>query len=135
MGVAQLERIEAIIETKRTIARKYTERLADTQGLRLPVEKDYARNIYWMYAVVVDPEFGMSRDQLAEALLEHGIETRTFFCPLNLQPAYLQRQAVRPLPCPEAVRLWERGLYLPSGCLLTDDQITHVSQTIRSLGR
>jgi hypothetical protein len=31
--------------------------------------------------------------------------------------------------------LWERGLYLPSGCLLTDDQITHVSQTIRSLGR
>jgi perosamine synthetase len=135
MGVAQLERIEAIVETKRTIARKYTERLAGARGLRLPVEKDYARNIYWMYAVVVDPEFGMSRDQLAEALLEHGIETRTFFCPLNLQPAYLQRRVVRPLPCPEAVRLWERGLYLPSGCLLTDDQITHVSQTIRSLGR
>jgi len=135
VGVAQLERIEDIIETKRAIARKYTERLAGTRGLRLPIEKDYARNIYWMYGVVVDPEFGMDRDHLADALLERGIETRTFFCPLNLQPAYQRRGAIRELPCPQAVMLWERGMYLPSGCLLTDQQITLVSQVIRNLAR
>jgi perosamine synthetase len=131
VGVGQLERIDHIIETKRDIARRYSARLAGTPGLRLPVEKEYARNVYWMYGVVVDPEFGMSRDALADALLERGIETRTFFCPLNLQPAYQNRGAVRDIPCPEAVRLWERGLYLPSGCQLADQQIDHIAETIR----
>ncbi len=134
IGLAQLERIEEIIETKRAIARKYTEQLVGVRGLRLPVEKDYARNIYWMYGIVVDPEFGITRDDLAKALSERKIDTRTFFYPLNIQPVYQKRNAVRPLPCPEAENLWMRGLYLPSGCALTDEQINIVCQAIRKLG-
>jgi perosamine synthetase len=135
IGLAQLERIEEIIETKRAISRRYTEELTGVRGLRLPVEKDYARNVYWMYGIVVDPEFGISRDALAGALRERGVDTRTFFCPLNLQPVYLKRDAVRTIPCPEAEKLWERGLYLPSGCALTDEQIGTVCQAIRDLER
>jgi perosamine synthetase len=134
IGVAQFERIEEIIEAKRAIARKYTAGLKGIRGLRLPVEKSYARNVYWMYAVVVDPEFGMPRDQLAAALGERGIDSRTFFCPLNLQPAYQRRKAVREVSCPEAEILWERGLYLPSGCTLTDEHLTTVCQAFRDLG-
>ena len=134
IGVAQLERIEEIIETKRAIARKYSGLLADVRGLRLPVEKRYARNVYWMYGIVVDPEFGMTRDQLSAALCERGIDTRTFFCPLNLQPAYLRRHAVREVRCPLAEDLWERGLYLPSSCTLTDEQIATVCAAIQELG-
>lgn len=134
IGLGQLERVEEIIETKRTIARKYTSQLVDVRGLRLPVEKDYARNVYWMYGVVVDPEFGMTRDELSEALCQCGVDTRTFFCPLNIQPVYKKRDAVRALPCPEAERLWECGLYLPSGCALTDEQINTVCRAIRDQG-
>jgi perosamine synthetase len=135
IGLAQLERIEEIIETKRAIAHKYNEQLVKVRGLRLPVEKDYARNIYWMYGIVVEPEFGMTRDDLARALHERKIDTRTFFCPLNIQPVYQKRNAVWPLPCPEAGRLWERGLYLPSGCALTDEQIGTICRAIYDLAR
>jgi perosamine synthetase len=129
-----LERIEAVIGTKRAIARKYTKLLADVSGLRLPVEKPYARSVYWMYGIVVEPEFGVTRDHLAAVLCEHGIDTRTFFCPLNLQPAYLRRHAVRLIQCPTAEELWERGLYLPSACTLTDEQIALVCGVVRDLG-
>jgi perosamine synthetase len=134
IGLGQLERIEEIIEIKRTIAREYTERLTDVRGLHLPVEKDYARNVYWMYGVVIDPDFGMTRDEFATALRVCGIDTRTFFCPLNIQPVYHKRNVVRTLPCPEAEKLWERGLYLPSGLTLTDAQIKNICNTIRNLG-
>jgi perosamine synthetase len=134
LGLAQLERIEEIIETKRTIARNYTERLRGIRGLRLPIEKDYARNVYWMYGIVIEPEFGMTRDKLTVVLRQRGIDTRTFFCPLNIQPVYQKLNAVRATRCPEAEKLWRNGLYLPSGCALTDEQIVTICQTIRELG-
>jgi perosamine synthetase len=133
IGLAQLERIEEIIEKKRAIARKYTEQLTGIRGLHLPVEKEYARNVYWMYCIVVDPEFGMTRDELALARREHGVDTRTFFYPLNIQPVYQKLNAVRKAPCPVAEKLWERGLYLPSGCALTEEQIETICQTIHTL--
>jgi perosamine synthetase len=88
-----------------------------------------------MYGIIVEPEFGMTRNDFAKALLERKIDTRTFFCPLNIQPVYQKRNAVRPLRCPEAERLWERGLYLPSGCALTNEQIEIICQAIHDLKR
>lgn len=135
IGVSQLERIDEIIASKRKLAKRYNEGLRAVDGLRLPVEKTDARNVYWMYALVVEPEFGMSRDELALALRSKGIETRTFFCPLNVQPCYLKQNAVKPLPCPEAEMLWECGLYLPSGLTLTDEEVVYVVDTIRDLSK
>ena len=115
MGLAQLHRIDRILKDKRRVADAYTAGLSKIPGLRLPAEKEWARNVHWMYAVAVRPEFGISRDQLAERLAAQGIETRTFFCPMNQQPCLTERPGFRPGKCPVADRLWETGLYLPSG--------------------
>jgi perosamine synthetase len=136
LGVAQFARIEGVIERKRQIAADYTDRLAYIPGLRLPVEKPYARNVYWMYCVVVDPaEFGTTRDVLVNELRADGVETRTMFCPLNYQPSLLDRRAVRDTPCPVAENLWRNGLYLPSGCSLTDGEIDHICAAIRRVAK
>ena len=66
-----------------------------------------------MYGVLVEDEFGLSRDELAAELLERGIESRTFFCPMNLQPFLRDQPGFRNVPCPVAEDLWRRGLYLP----------------------
>ena len=59
----------------------------------------------------------------ARWLADGGVESRTFFCPMSLQP-FLQRQpGFRPVPCPVAERLWTTGLYLPSSVTLSDDEI------------
>jgi perosamine synthetase len=132
MGRVQLQRIESTIEAKRRMAHAYTARLEGIQGIRTPVELDWARNVYWMYGVEVTESFSLTRDELRTWLAEGGIDSRTFFCPLSLQP-FLQRQpGFRPTPCPVAERLWTTGLYLPSSATLSDDEIQTVVERVRA---
>lgn len=131
MGLVQTRKIERIVAKKQHMGETYTRYLSDIPGLQLPVEKDWARNVYWMYGVVVKPEFGMNRDQLAEWLREKGIETRTFFCPMNQQPVLLDYPGFRAVPCPVADNLWESGLYLPSSHTLTEEQMAYIAESIQ----
>lgn len=130
MGLAQLQKIEKILIEKRRVAHTYHRYLSEIAGLQLPVEAEWARNVYWMYAVVVKAGFGMSRDQLASLLLKSGIDTRTFFCPMNQQPFLRSQTGFRDIPCPVADSLWENGLYLPSSYTLTEDEIRSVAKVI-----
>ena len=133
MGVAQLNKIEHIIEEKRRVAHTYTRYLSDIPGLQLPVELDWARNVYWMYALTVQPDFGLTRDQLVAKLADAGIETRTFFCPMNQQPCLQGIPGFCADPLPVADQLWTTGLYLPSTHTLTEQQIQHITDIIHSL--
>lgn len=131
MGLAQLHKIDRIIAEKRRVAHTYADCLQDIPGLQLPVELSWAFNVYWMYAIVVNTEFGITRDQLAEALWADGIQTRTFFCPMNQQPVLQSLPGFRDVPCPVADRLWETGLYLPSSWNLSDETISKIADNIR----
>jgi perosamine synthetase len=135
MGLAQLARIEPIIAEKRRVAQTYSRLLKDVPGLQLPAELPDARNVYWMYAITVGPEFGITRDQLAQTLAAQGIETRTFFCPMNRQPFLKKQAGFRDIPCPVADRIWESGLYLPSANRLDEAAIAHIAGAVRAAGR
>jgi perosamine synthetase len=130
LGLAQFHKIEHIVEQKRRVAARYSRNLANIEGLQLPAELDWARNVYWMYGVVVKPGFGISRDKLTEALNERGIQTRTFFCPMNQQPVLQKMDSFRNVPCPVADSLWENGLYLPSTWNLSDETIDLICEAI-----
>ncbi|MDA9519250.1 glutamine--scyllo-inositol aminotransferase [Bradyrhizobium sp. CCBAU 11434] len=130
MGLAQFEKIEQIIADKRRVAAAYNSLLGKVPGLRLPVELNWARNVYWMYALTVEPEFGLTRDELASRLAKAGIETRTFFCPMNQQPILKEMPGFQSDGCPVADGLWERGLYLPSAPSLSDEKLQYVTDAI-----
>ena len=130
MGLAQLSKIERIIADKRRVAQTYNKYLRDIPGVQLPAELDWARNVYWMYGIVVQPEFGVTRDQLTASLKKDGIDTRTFFCPMNQQPCLQSIPGFRAIPCPVADRLWERGLYLPSTHTLSEETIKQIAARI-----
>ncbi|HEX4410965.1 MAG TPA: DegT/DnrJ/EryC1/StrS family aminotransferase [Xanthobacteraceae bacterium] len=133
MGVVQVEKLSLVIEAKRRMAKKYGEVLGEIPGLRLPVEAAWARHVYWMYGVVVDSEFGVSRDELAGELSRRGIETRTFFCPMNAQPCFGSMDGFRAVPTPVADMLWQRGFYLPSSHTLTGGQIEGIGSAIAEI--
>jgi len=135
MGVGQLSRIESIISEKRRVAALYSEGLAGISGLQLPVEKNYARNVYWMYGVKLNPEFNVSRDMLMTKLNETGIETRTFFCPMNLQPCFHRLGLFQDVSCPVSENLWQNGLYLPSTYTLDKQSISFITETIGKIQR
>lgn len=135
LGLSQLGRIEQIIAGKRRVAQSYRRELEGVRGLRLPVELEWARNVYWMFAVVVEPEFGISRDALMARLREAGIETRTFFCGMNQQPFLKSQPGYREVPCPVADRLWTSGLYLPSTAALDEASIARIAEAVRRAPR
>ena len=132
VGLAQMERIDDFLETKRRNAGLYTSMLKDIPGLTLPVEKPWCRSSFWMYGILVDEkEFGISRDELQKKLEEKGIETRIFFRNMHNQPAYQKMGLFRDGKYPVADMLEERGAYLPSGTKLTEEEIKYVCNAIR----
>lgn len=75
----------------------------------------------------------MSRDQLRTYLASYGIETRTFFIPMHLQPIYYRRY--EPKRFPVAERLCGTGLYLPSASSLAEEVIDYITDAIRKAHR
>jgi perosamine synthetase len=132
MGLVQLDRIDFILEQKRRVAQTYDRLFEDVRGIVTPVELEWARNVYWMYGIVVTDEFPLSRDELMGYLAERGIESRTFFCPMSMQPFLRRQEGFRDVPCPVAERLWERGMYIPCGIDLSDDVLAEIVDTIRA---
>ena len=133
MGLVQCRKIDKIIAEKIRVADTYTRCLSEIDGLQLPVQSPVGRHVYWMYGIVVQQHFGLTRDELSAQLREAGIDTRTFFCPMNLQPCLQAQPGFRPLPCPVAERLWTTGFYLPSSHTLDKQTIQRIADAIRSI--
>jgi perosamine synthetase len=133
LGLAQVERFDEIVARKRWMGHEYTRRLQDIAMLQLPVEEPWARQVYWMYGVVLAEERGMDAGAFARRLRERGVDTRPFFLGMHEQPLLLQRGLFRDEAYPVASRLARQGLYLPSGLTLTEEQIDQVCAAIRDI--
>ena len=133
IGLGQLERIDEIIAKKRWMGKAYTERLQGIPGLQLPVEETWARQVYWMYGVVLDESTGMNAVQFAKQLKEKGIETRPFFLGMHEQPVFRDMGLFLDEKYPVSERIARQGLYLPSGLSLTEKQMNFVCHTIRAI--
>jgi perosamine synthetase len=133
IGLAQLERIDTFVAARRATAQRYTALLGDLPGLRLPVEKPWARNVYWMYGIVAGKGAPVSRDRLAGLLAARGVETRTFFVPVHQQPVCRRRGLFRDECYPVAEELGRNGLYLPSGSGLTGEEIEFTSRCLHGI--
>lgn len=129
IGLAQVERLDELVDARRRNAERYREALADVPGIVTPPRNPDAEGVHWMFGVLVEDAFGASRDDLRMALAAEGIETRTFFVPLHQQPSYLAQNEGRRLPVAE--HLSARGLYLPSSPSLTPQEIERVAGAVR----
>jgi perosamine synthetase len=133
IGVAQTELVEEKIARKRWIGQTYNELLAGKPGLVLPHEEPWAKNVYWMYGIVLEDSFGVAKDDLMKKLKVKGVDTRSFFCPMSLQPVFQGSDPRFPDVTgdyPVSVDLWNRGLYLPSGLGLTRPQMEEVVEKL-----
>jgi perosamine synthetase len=132
LGVGQMAHVEEFLQKKVWMAEAYAKGLQGVPGLRLPITKNYAKNVYWMYAVLIEKEFPLSKDQLRAALKERGIDTRDFFYSVASQPLVSQYvSADQHFPVAEDIQ--ERGFYLPSGLALTQEQVDYVCTAIHDL--
>jgi len=121
IGLAQLERIDQLLAIRQRNAAHYQRRLASVAGLTLPPAMAWAENVYWMYSVIIEDEFGLPRDAVRARLRAENIDTRPFFYPVHTLPMYQTGQSL-----PIAEDLGRRGINLPSASTLTPDQIDRV---------
>lgn len=80
LGLAQLKKINRVVEKKRWIGKLYQELLRDIEVINLPIEKtDYSENIYWVFPITLKDEYKKNAKDIMRELRERGIGTRPFF--------------------------------------------------------
>ena len=140
IGCAQVEQFDKVIRLKRNIAESYTNALSDLPHIQLPTEKEWAKNAFWVYGIVLKKPLTIDRDTLIKSLYERGVDTRPFFFPLHRQPVFLGNEAPLGKNYPDvdgafpiSDQIGENGLYLPSSPNLTMNEITYICHTLREL--
>lgn len=131
IGRGQMEVLPAHVARRREIHALYARLLADVPGVAVKEAPgaDFASN-FWLTCVLVDPEkFGMDCDALRLALAAADVESRLLWKPMHLQPVYAKNPFYG---SGVSEKIFARGLCLPSGSSLTDDDVARVVETIRA---
>ncbi len=130
LGRNQVDRMPELLRRKRRMAEIYRRLLADIPGLEHPPEMSWARSMYWMYGIVLGQQHHCGAVDFAVRLRQLGVDTRPFFAGMHQQPALLERGLFAGESYPQADRLAERGLYLPSGLGTSESQFEQVSEAV-----
>jgi len=130
LGVAQMDRIDDVIERKRRNARLYNSLLKEVPGITLPPEAPWARPVYWLYTILIEKNFTISRARLIKELAQRGIDSRPVFYAISSLPPYRNGRHER---FPVADKISTQGLSLPSSPLLTAESIERVCDAIKKL--
>lgn len=133
IGRGQLRLLPDRVAARRRVNHYYREALGDLPGVSFMPEAAYGQSNGWLTCITIDPaRFGASREEVRLSLEAANIEARPVWKPLHLQPVFAD--------CPHrggsvAEGLFERGLCLPSGSSLSDDDLERIVDLIRSTRR
>jgi perosamine synthetase len=130
IGVAQLGKLDEILERRSTVADRYTRLLADVPGLGLPCLDDADHLRSWFVYVVALPH-GVDREPVIEALRERGIQTARYLPCIHLQSYMRERYGFHEGMCPVAEAASTRTLALPFHAGLEVDDQEYVAASLR----
>jgi perosamine synthetase len=134
LAYAQLNKIDTLIEGRRRVNETYRQRLKGVPGLTFQPEQPWAKNIYWMSAMVVDrQETGFTRDDLEAHLAGQSIQTRRLFAGMDRQPVFTKMGIEVAGEFPVSDWLGDNGLYLPSSSHLQEQKIHRIADAILKL--
>jgi perosamine synthetase len=135
IGLAQLERLDELIERKRHIFGWYQEALRGLEGVTLNAEPPGTFNSYWMVTAVLDPRLGLEKARVIAALGERGISGRPVFSPLSAIPAFANHPSSERARARNAVSyaVGPYGVNLPSALMLDESTVAQVADAFRAI--
>jgi perosamine synthetase len=134
IGVAQLEKLEHFIQKRERIFQWYHEcltKLADNKLITLQPIMSWAKNVPWLYSILISEKYPLSRDDVIKKLSEEGIDSRPFFYPLHTLPPYRKKN----IQLKNAERIARLGLNLPTFIKIKQNEIRYISNTIEKYSR
>jgi len=129
LGLAQLERVDELIEMKRRIFSWYEEGLEGVPNVLLNKEVEGARSIYWMSSIRLESSSLVSRDNLIKELKSRNIDSRPVFPAISQYPIWPLKQEPKPI----AFLIGNQAINLPSGVCLTKDQVMYIANQIKEI--
>tara|TARA_B110000008_G_scaffold279402_1_gene326354 strand:- start:485 stop:1699 length:1215 start_codon:yes stop_codon:yes gene_type:complete len=131
IGFAQTKKMEKLVNLRIKNANYYNSYLKKIGGIAIPPSTKNIKNVYWMYTIVVDKEkYGMDALNLRKRLADKGIETRSFFIPVHLQPIYYKKEYKNKFPISESI--FKNAFYLPSSSHLKKKQQDYIIDVIKN---
>lgn len=130
LGIAQLERLEEILEKRRRVAEVYDRYLREVPEVETPCVSPGVKMSWFVYVIRLAPE--IDRDRVMAHLAENGIGCRPYFSPIHLQPLYAERFGFREGDFPETERVSRSTLALPFYNRLAEEQIARVVEVLKS---
>jgi dTDP-4-amino-4,6-dideoxygalactose transaminase len=128
IGRGQLRVLKDRVAARRHNFEVYQQALGKLPGIEFMPEASFGMASRWLTCLTIAPEaFGVDREKLRHALAQEQIEARPVWKPLHLQPVFADCECIGGAIAED---LFERGLCLPSGSNLTDEDRERVIQAI-----
>ena len=134
IGRAQLRKLDELNARRIRTAGEYTRRLEDVQGLMLPYVAQWVRHVFHIYCVLLEPDFGMSKEDFMWDLAQHGVKPWSHYMPIHLTAAYRKR-GHRQGECPVAEDVFQRCVSLPIHPRLKPEGVEHLARTVRAVAQ
>jgi perosamine synthetase len=134
IGTVQLQRLDDLMVRRARVATWYSERLADVDGVELPMVRDDVTLSWFVYVVrLTEDRSREDRDRIVAGLRGNGIGCRNYFPPIHLQPQYRDTLGYEPGQFPVTESAAERTIALPFFAGLGESEIEEVSDALRAL--
>jgi len=132
LGVAQLDRLDTLLDRRAAVADRYREALAPlADDLVLPTRPEGAERSWFVYVVRLRDHFAEeARDQLMAHLQDEGIGCAPYFPAIHLQPYYRDRFGFVPGDFPVCEEVAARTLALPFYGSMTREAVDRVAQVL-----
>jgi perosamine synthetase len=131
LGVAQVSRLDEILEHRRNVARLYMRRLMDNKHLILPTLTDADVMSWFVFVVRLNDQFGPGdRDLIMQELRKEGVGCNNYFPPIHLQPYVREQLRTKPGDFPVCEYVADRTIALPFFTRMSEQQVERVCQTV-----
>ena len=131
LGCGQLKNINWIINRKREIGNLYYNKLKNCKNIFLQKNKtNYAKNIYWVFGIVLKKDNRIKRDMIMKKLRSLKIDTRPFFYPMHKQKIFKKLKIFNKNKFLNSEYLSNNGFYLPSGLGIKNKEIDYIIKKI-----
>jgi len=128
LGLAQLERAHELISRKEQLFQWYFEGLKNIEGITLnKVNTKSEKSIYWMSSIILNKNFGITRDELMAKLRERNIDSRPLF------PQMSSFRMFKNYDNPVSKNIANNGINLPSGHERTEEEIDYICRNIKDI--
>jgi perosamine synthetase len=132
LGVAQMERIDTLLNKRETVARCYEKHLKNIEGVTVPyVHPDTTRMSWFVYVVRLNPK--IDRTKVMTMLNERGVPTRPYFSSIHLQKFYREQFGYQPGTFPITETVEKETMALPFHSNLSEEDVRYVCEQLKEI--